>query len=51
MYAVSNRPEDQESTPADGKVAGFGRIAGREAAAIANDFTVKGASSAAITPS
>jgi len=48
MYAVSNRPEDQDSTPADGKVAGFGRIAGREAAAIANDFTVKGASSAAI---
>lgn len=48
MYAVSNRPEDKESTPADGKVAGFGRIAGREAAAIANDFTVKGASSAAI---
>ena len=48
MYAVSNRPEDKESTPADGKVAGFGRIAGREAAAIANDFTVKGASSATI---
>ena len=48
MYAVSNRPEDKEATPADGKVAGFGRIAGREAAAIANDFTVKGASSAAI---
>ena len=33
---------------ADGKVAGFGRIDGREAAAIANDFTVKGASSASI---
>ncbi|MCC6531554.1 MAG: methylmalonyl-CoA carboxyltransferase [Burkholderiales bacterium] len=45
-YAVSNRQEDRDSTPADGKVAGFGRIAGREAAVIANDFTVKGASSA-----
>jgi acetyl-CoA carboxylase carboxyltransferase component len=48
MYAVSNRPEDRESTPADGKVAGFGRIDGREAAIVSNDFTVKGASSANI---
>ena len=48
LFAVSNRPEDKASTPADGKVAGFGRIAGREAAAISNDFTVKGASSAGI---
>jgi acetyl-CoA carboxylase carboxyltransferase component len=47
-FAVSSRPEDKDSTPADGKVAGFGRINGREAAAIANDFTVKGASSANI---
>ena len=47
-FAVSIRPEDKETTPADGKVAGFGRIAGREAAVISNDFTVKGASSAAI---
>ncbi|MEA3155469.1 MAG: methylmalonyl-CoA decarboxylase subunit alpha [Betaproteobacteria bacterium] len=48
LFAVSNRPEDKQRTPADGKVAGFGRIDGREAAAIANDFTVKGASSASI---
>lgn len=48
MFAVSNRPEDRETTPADGKVAGFGRIDGREAAVISNDFTVKGASSAHI---
>lgn len=47
-FAVSNRPEDRETTPADAKVAGFGRITGREAAVISNDFTVKGASSAAI---
>jgi acetyl-CoA carboxylase carboxyltransferase component len=47
LFAVSSRPEDKSSTPADGKVAGFGRIAGREVAVISNDFTVKGASSAA----
>ncbi len=46
--AASSRPEDRDVTPADGKVAGFGRIDGREAAVVANDFTVKGASSAAI---
>ena len=46
--AVSNRPEDRLTTPADGKVGGFGRINGREAAVLANDFTVKGASSANI---
>jgi acetyl-CoA carboxylase carboxyltransferase component len=48
MYARSNRPEDRASTPADGKVAGYGRIDGREAAVVSNDFTVKGASSAGI---
>jgi len=48
MFAVSNRPEDRETTPADGKVAGFGRIDGRETAVVSNDFTVKGASSANI---
>lgn len=48
MFAVSNRAEDRNSTPADGKVSGFGRIAGRESAVISNDFTVKGASSATI---
>jgi methylmalonyl-CoA decarboxylase subunit alpha len=48
MLAVSNRAEDRQSTPADGKVAGYGRISGREAAVISNDFTVKGSSSAGI---
>jgi acetyl-CoA carboxylase carboxyltransferase component len=43
----STRPEDRGRTPADGKVTGFGRIAGREAGVVANDFTVKGASSSA----
>ncbi len=41
MFAASNRPEDRLTTPADGKVAGYGRIEGREAAVISNDFTVR----------
>jgi len=47
-FAVSARPEDKASTPADGKIAGFGRVNGRETGVMANDFTVKGASSANI---
>ena len=46
LFAVSARVEDKQSTPADAKVAGFGRINRREVAAMSNDFTVKGASSA-----
>jgi len=40
-------PAEPERSPADGKVAGFGRIDGRDCAVVANDFTVMGASSAA----
>ena len=47
-YARSNRPEVKHKTPADGKVAGFGKIDGREIALVSNDFTVLGASSAVI---
>src|SRR5512146_92252 len=47
-FARSNRPEVKHKTPADGKVAGFGRIDGREVAVVSNDFTVLGASSAVI---
>lgn len=47
-FARSNRPEVKHKTPADGKVAGFARIAGREIGLISNDFTVLGASSAVI---
>lgn len=43
----SGNPEDRETTPADGKIAGYARIDGREVALVANDFTVKGASSSA----
>lgn len=48
MLAVSARPEDRDATPADGKIAGFGRIEKRRVAVISNDMTVKGASSSAI---
>lgn len=47
LFGTSNRPEDRDSTPADGKVCGFGDIAGRRAGVVAYDFTVKGASSSA----
>jgi acetyl-CoA carboxylase carboxyltransferase component len=37
---------DPDKSAADGKIAGFGRIDGRDCAVVANDFTVMGASSA-----
>ena len=48
MFAVGVRPEVKHKTPADGKIAGFARIAGREIALVSNDFTVLGASSSVI---
>jgi methylmalonyl-CoA decarboxylase subunit alpha len=48
LFATSNRPEVQHKTPADGKIAGFGRAQGRPVAVIANDFTVMGASSSVV---
>jgi methylmalonyl-CoA decarboxylase subunit alpha len=47
LLATSAYPQDRERSPADGKIAGFGDIAGRPAAVISNDFTVMGASSSA----
>jgi len=47
LLATSVAEGDRERSPADGKIAGFGRIRGRDAAVVANDFTVMGASSAA----
>ena len=35
----------QHRAPADGKIAGYGRVSGRPVSAISNDFTVMGASS------
>ncbi|HSJ29277.1 MAG TPA: carboxyl transferase domain-containing protein [Acidimicrobiia bacterium] len=43
----ATRQEDRGRTPADGKIAGFGRIDGRDVAVVSNDFTVMGASSSA----
>ncbi len=48
MLAAGLRPEVRDRTPADAKVAGFGRIEGRPVAVVSNDFTVLGASSSAI---
>src|SRR4051812_28093240 len=48
MLAAGIRPEVRDKTPADGKVAGFARIAGRDVALVSNDFTVLGASSSVI---
>ena len=47
LLATSAYPHDRERSPADGKIAGYGKIAGRSAAVVANDFTVMGASSSA----
>ena len=48
LFGVSGtRPEDRDKSVADGKVAGFGKVDGRECAVVANDFTVMGASSGA----
>ena len=47
-FARSNRPEVKHKTPSDGKVAGFGKIHGRDVGLVSNDFTVMGASSAVI---
>jgi acetyl-CoA carboxylase carboxyltransferase component len=48
MLAFSIRPETRDKTPADGKLAGFGKIDGRDIALVSNDFTVLGASSSQI---
>jgi len=48
LFATSFRAEDRDRTPADGKVAGFGRIDGRPVAVVSNDFTVLGASSSQV---
>src|SRR5665213_549648 len=47
LLSTSVMPQDRAQTPADGKIAGYGRIENREVAVVSNDFTVKGASSSA----
>lgn len=48
LFATSHRPEMRDRTPADGKIAGFGKINGRPIAVVSNDFTVLGASSSVV---
>jgi acetyl-CoA carboxylase carboxyltransferase component len=40
-------PEQADETQTDGKLAGYGKIGGRDVAIVVNDFTVKGASTSA----
>jgi acetyl-CoA carboxylase carboxyltransferase component len=47
LLGTSVVPAMRERTPADGKIAGYARLAGREIALVSNDFTVLGASSSA----
>ena len=47
LLATSAFAQDRDRSPADGKIAGFGKIRGRTAAVVSNDFTVMGASSSA----
>ena len=47
LFGTSVIPEARDKSPGDGKITGYGKIRGREAACVANDFTVMGASSAA----
>ena len=45
--ALRSFRKPRDKSPGDGKITGYGKIHGREAACVANDFTVMGASSAA----
>lgn len=47
LFSTSAHPPDRDRSPSDGKIAGFGKIGGREVAVVSNDFTVMGASSGA----
>ena len=47
LFGTSVISEARDKSPGDGKITGYGKIHGREAACVANDFTVMGASSAA----
>jgi methylmalonyl-CoA decarboxylase subunit alpha len=48
MLNHSDMPGMEEKTPADGKVSGFGTIAGRHVAICANDFTVLASTSSRV---
>jgi len=48
LFATSIRPEARDRSPADGKIAGYGKLNGREVVIVSNDFTVMGASSSSV---
>lgn len=48
LLAKAIRPEVRDRSPADGKIAGFGKVDRRPVAVVSNDFTVLGASSSVI---
>ncbi len=48
LFGTSIFPAMREKSPADGKIAGFGKINGREIGISSNDFTVMGASSSQV---
>lgn len=48
LFATSNRPEARDRSPADGKIAGYVKLDGRDVAVVSNDFTVMGASSSSV---
>src|SRR3972149_799514 len=47
LFATSAYPQASDKSPGAGKLTGYGKIHGREASCVANDFTVMGASSSA----
>ena len=48
MFNCSDVPGMEDKTPADSKIAGFGKIDGRPVAIVANDFTVLAATSSRV---
>lgn len=45
LFTASFHEPDREKTPTDAKIVGTGKVSGRLMAAVANDITIKGASS------
>lgn len=46
-FAASAVPDERDTTPGDGRIAGFGRVLARPVGIVADDATVKGASASA----
>jgi acetyl-CoA carboxylase carboxyltransferase component len=51
LFGVSKYAAMRDKSPADGKIAGFAKIDGREVGIVSNDFTVMGASSSDVNTS